>query len=299
LTVLFCPVLVMFPNFLHKIRAEGVEPPVMVRLAKSHSLNITRVVCRFLFVAPLLITAADAVRDTHVILMSPFASDLLAMVGGFGCVSSSMITLMIFFPRSYEREAGYRYRERPMTELWSDDDDDKTQVTGGMYDSYKRTVASQMDLQDRDPYAYPQYESAPSVRSPNSNLDAGLDNDTAFLHPQRSNARPAPRPAFDPQDHSYDPQDPTAPRSPPLPQPEKGTARRSRAHVWEMVSADQDDPQEYYVGGRGGAVVRRGAVAGVSDFSSSPTKSNLHPILQKFSSPIDVFDVQHNATMGV
>jgi len=198
----------------------------------------------------------------------------------------------IFFPRSYEHEAGYRYRERPMTEIWSDDDD-KTQVAGGVDNSHKRTTAyrgdaiSRMDTQDRDPYAYhPQYESNSSGSSPNSNLNAGLDDDTAFLYPQRGNTRPAPRPAapaVDPQDHPYVRPDPTALRSPPLPRPEKSTLRRSRAPVWEMVSTDQDDPQEYYVGAPGGAAVWRGPNA---DLSRSPTKSNLHPILQKFSSPI-------------
>lgn len=69
-----------------------------------------------------------------------------------------------------------------MTEPWSDDDD-KTQVTGRMDDSYKRSVASQMDMQDRDSYAYyPQYESTPSVSSSNGNLNARLDNDAAFLY---------------------------------------------------------------------------------------------------------------------
>lgn len=176
-----------------------------------------------------------------------------------------------------------------MTELWSDDDD-KTQLAEGMDDSYKRITAyrgdaiSRMTMQDRDPYAYlPQYASSGS--SPNSNLNAGVDDDTAVFYPQRSSARPTPHPTAPglvPRHHPHVPPDATALRSPPLPRPEKSTTRRSRALAWEMVSTDQDDPQEYYIGSPGGAVVRKRP-------NSSLIKSNLHPILQNFSSPISVY----------
>ena len=200
----------------------------------------------------------------------------------------SLTPLQIFFPRSYEQEAGYRYRERPMTELWSDDDD-KTQLAEGMGESYRPTMAyhedatSRMDMQDPGPYVYhPQYNITSSGSSPNSNLNAGVDDDTTFLYTRRAPHSAAP--ALDPQDHPHDLPDPTALRSPPP--PERSTARRSRAPVWEVVSADHDDPQVYYVGNPGGAIVRNGPNTGVTDLSRSPTKSNLHPILQNFSSPI-------------
>ena len=199
----------------------------------------------------------------------------------------------IFFPRSYEQEAGYRYRERPMTELWSDADE-KAQLAGGMDElttAYRGDTVSRMDMQGRDPYAYhPQHASTYLENNPNNDLTSGYGDDASIIYPQRSNvplfSRP-PAPVLDPQDHPYIPRDPTALRSPPPPRPEKNIARRSRAPVWEMVSTDQDEPQEYYVGGPGDAVVRRNPSAGVANLSRSRSaKSNLHPILQNYSSPI-------------
>jgi len=266
----------------------------MVRLTKFQSLNITRVMCRFFFVVPLLIMAIDAVGNWDVILTNPFASDMLAIVAGFGCVTSSMITLMIFFPRSYEHEAGYRYRERPMTELWSDDDE-KTQLPGRVNGDYDQTMAhrggvvSQIDMQEGNPYAYRlRHDSTFFENSPNNNLTAEFGGDVPIT-PQRSS---------DPWDQPYIPPGPTALYGPPPPRPEKSIARRSRTPVWEMVSTDQDASQEYCVGSSGSAIARGGPSTGVANLSPRrSSKSNLHPILQNFSSPINVFDVQRNPIM--
>jgi len=172
-----------------------------------------------------------------------------------------------------------------MTELWSDDDE-KTRLPEGTDGDYNQATArsdgviSQTDMQGRGPYAYhPRYDSTFLESSPNNSLKKARFGDDAPITPQQSSGPPAPSPApvFEPQDHSYTPPDQTALRTSPPPRPEKSTARRSRAPVWEMVSTDQDEAQECYVGGLGGAVVKR-------DPGSS--KSNLHPILQNFSSPI-------------
>ncbi|SRR5258706_1406375 len=179
-----------------------------------------------------------------------------------------------------------------MTELWSDDDE-KTQPPGGMDNDYNQTTAhlgdvvSQIDMQDRGPYAYrPRYDSTSLESSPNNKLKASFDDD-APIPPQRSSGPPllSPAPVSDPRDRPY--MDQTAlPSSPPL-RSEKNNARRSRAPVWEMVSTDQDESQAYHVGGLDGAVVRRDPTTGVANLSRGrSSKSNLHPILQNFSSPI-------------
>ncbi|KAG8773340.1 hypothetical protein FRC12_002571 [Ceratobasidium sp. 428] len=113
-TIWFMQVLWKFPSFLKRIRAENADPEVIVRLMAFQDLNRLRVVFRLMFVVPLLILACDGIRvdGPHVIAKTAGAVDILAMVGGIGCVVSSVITLLIFFPRSIAREAGYATRAR-------------------------------------------------------------------------------------------------------------------------------------------------------------------------------------------
>ena len=181
-----------------------------------------------------------------------------------------------------------------MTELWSDDDE-KTPLPRGVDSDYKQTTAhrsdvSQTDMQDRGPYAYrSRYDSTSLESSPDNKLKARFDDD-APIPPQRSSGPPLPSPvpAPDPRDRPY--MDQTALPSPPPLRPEKSNARRSRAPVWEMVSTDQVESQEYYVGGLDGGVVRRVPSTGVANLSRRrSSKSNLHPILQHFSSPISMY----------
>ena len=187
-----------------------------------------------------------------------------------------------------------------MTELWSDDDE-KTQLPGVMDGDYKQTTAhrgdvvSQIDMQDLGPYTYrPRYDSTSMESSPDNKLKARFDDDTP-IPPQRSSGPPPPSPApvSDPRDRPYT--DQTALPSPPPPRLEKNNARRSRAPVWEMVSTDQDESQGYYVGGLDGAFVRRTPSTGVANLSRRrSSKSNLHPILQHFSSPISTYSVYNS-----
>ncbi|KAJ4471531.1 hypothetical protein J3R30DRAFT_3526248 [Lentinula aciculospora] len=109
-TLCFIYVLVRFPGFIRRVKLEGAEPEVLVRLTIFYQLNITRIIFRFMFHFPLLILALDAVQGPHDILAHPAASDLLVMLGGIGCFVSSAITLFIFFPRSITRENGYRVK---------------------------------------------------------------------------------------------------------------------------------------------------------------------------------------------
>jgi len=159
LTILFLPVLFMFPRFLRKVKGEGAEPSVVVRLHKFHQLNITRIIFRFFFVAPLLVLAVDGVQDHNDVNESPFWTDLLTVVAAVGCTVSSMITLLIFFPRSHELEAGYRFRMK-------DEEADIDDTLSSYDDSY--------------PDAYPPMQGRPSSAYPNAITVPMTDSKTAL-----------------------------------------------------------------------------------------------------------------------
>lgn len=116
LTLWFTPILWTFPSFLRNLRREGVDTATIVRLTKFHELNALRVIFRFIFCVPLIILGVDGVRPHVHINESMFWTDLLAMVAAVGCVVSSGITLVIFFPRSIEGEIAARdaARERKL-----------------------------------------------------------------------------------------------------------------------------------------------------------------------------------------
>jgi len=100
LTLLFVPILFIFPSFLRKLEAQGVDQATVVRLTGFQELNRVQVVFRLMFTTPFLILGADGIRGHHHINESMFWTDFLAMVGAFGCCVSSALTLVIFFPRS-------------------------------------------------------------------------------------------------------------------------------------------------------------------------------------------------------
>jgi len=108
LTLWFTPILWTFPSFLANLRREGVDTATVVRLTKFHELNTLRIIFRFAFTIPLVILGIDGVRPHQHINESMFWTDLLAMIAAFGCVVSSGITLVIFFPRSVEAEIAAR-----------------------------------------------------------------------------------------------------------------------------------------------------------------------------------------------
>ncbi|KIK60853.1 hypothetical protein GYMLUDRAFT_167112, partial [Collybiopsis luxurians FD-317 M1] len=111
-TICFIYVLVSFPRFIRRVKQEGAEPEVVVRLTIFYQLNITRIIFRFMFHLPLLIPALDSIRGPHLVIQNAYVvtPDLLCMLGGIGCFVSSAITLFIFFPRSITRESGYRVK---------------------------------------------------------------------------------------------------------------------------------------------------------------------------------------------
>ncbi|KAF8557902.1 hypothetical protein OG21DRAFT_1481907 [Imleria badia] len=112
LTIWFLPVLWTFPSFIANLNGLGIETATLVRLTKYHELNCIRVVFRFLFTIPLVILAVDGVRPHQHINDKMFPTDLLGIVAGIGCVVSSGITLVIFFPRSIEGEITQKEEQR-------------------------------------------------------------------------------------------------------------------------------------------------------------------------------------------
>jgi hypothetical protein len=108
-TLWFLIVLWKFPAFLRRVRSEGADPEVVVRLATFNELNRIRIAFRFIFNLSLLTLSIDGILPgkKHV-NENLFASDLLAMLGGLGTITSSVLTLLIFFPRSVAKEAGYK-----------------------------------------------------------------------------------------------------------------------------------------------------------------------------------------------
>ncbi|KAG9079744.1 hypothetical protein FRC06_007520 [Ceratobasidium sp. 370] len=91
--------------------------PVLAVFMRADPLKIIRVVFRFMFVLPLLTLAADGIKPDHNhVNESPFWTDLLAMLGAIGCIVSSIITLLIFFPRSIAKEAGYKPRQKTLSQ---------------------------------------------------------------------------------------------------------------------------------------------------------------------------------------
>jgi len=108
LTIWFIPILWAFPGFLENLRSEGVDKATVVRLTKFSELNIIRVTFRFLFTIPIAILGIDGIRPHIHINENLFATDFLVMIAGIGCVVSSAITLVIFFPRSVEGEIAAR-----------------------------------------------------------------------------------------------------------------------------------------------------------------------------------------------
>ncbi|KIJ66070.1 hypothetical protein HYDPIDRAFT_110207 [Hydnomerulius pinastri MD-312] len=103
----FLYVLSRFPAFIRRVKDDGAEPNIVLRLALFFQLNCGRIVFRFLYSIPLFVLALDGVQGPHAINNSPFWPDFLLMLGGLGSFVSSAITLLVFFPRSLTQELGY------------------------------------------------------------------------------------------------------------------------------------------------------------------------------------------------
>ncbi|KAF9649491.1 hypothetical protein BDM02DRAFT_3083778, partial [Thelephora ganbajun] len=105
LTLSFVPILYSFPGFLRDLVRQGVDNATVIRLRKFHELNQLRIVFRLLFVVPLVILGIDGTKPHgHPINESVVLTDIFGMVSAFGCLVSSAITLLIFFPRNSKTE---------------------------------------------------------------------------------------------------------------------------------------------------------------------------------------------------
>ncbi|KAJ7836912.1 hypothetical protein B0H14DRAFT_3704499 [Mycena olivaceomarginata] len=118
LTILFIPILWVFPSFLTALKKEGVKTEIIVRLTKFHELNIIRTIFRFILWSP-----------------SMLWTDFLIMAGSFGCCISSGLTLVIFFPRHIEgdiaaKDAAQRRRQHQAC--------DQTTSSGGLREAGAR-----------------------------------------------------------------------------------------------------------------------------------------------------------------
>ncbi|KAG2037890.1 hypothetical protein BDR03DRAFT_862836 [Suillus americanus] len=132
-TLLFLYVLARFPGFVRRVKADGGEPNIVLRLVMFYQLNFARVLFRFLFTIPLFILALDGVQGSHPInqnVVLNLLSDFLIMLGGIGCFVSSFITLLIFFPRSLTQELGYTTALIPTSIV------DKPQITASIDINY-------------------------------------------------------------------------------------------------------------------------------------------------------------------
>lgn len=104
LTLWFMPILWTFPSFLQNLRNEGADMNTIARLTKFHELNTLRVIFRFIFVVPLLLLGVDGIRPHQHLNESMAVTDVLAMLAAIGCMISSAMTLVIFFPRQIQTE---------------------------------------------------------------------------------------------------------------------------------------------------------------------------------------------------
>ncbi|KAF9785071.1 hypothetical protein BJ322DRAFT_1005807 [Thelephora terrestris] len=144
LTILFMPVLFIFPSFLRNLESQGVDQATVVRLTGFQELNRVRVVFRFMFTLPILILGADGVRGHHHVNESMFWTDFLAMVGAFGCCVSSALTLVIFFPRSAVTEyIATRSRHRAASTIAAQ--------TMDLREEPRRYIASQSSMSPMSP----------------------------------------------------------------------------------------------------------------------------------------------------
>uniref|UniRef100_A0A0W0EX15 Transmembrane protein n=1 Tax=Moniliophthora roreri TaxID=221103 RepID=A0A0W0EX15_MONRR len=242
-TICFIYVLVRFPGFMRRVKSEGAEPDVVVRLATFYQLNVIRIVFRFLFNFSLLTLALDGILQQFKIARTIAAADLLSMLGGIGCFVSSAITLLIFFPRSITRESGYRAK---ISSTPSADPPDG--ATSPLPDYYRQSHS-------RNPSSP---KSPDGRRSPRMNAFTGFRFPTQSEHSLPStthmNQHRITRPTSYPSNRRYsgerdatpeyesDPESATSPSPLPLPARRQSRKRRGGGEgemIWEMQRPDE------------------------------------------------------------
>ncbi|KAI0664018.1 hypothetical protein C8Q70DRAFT_214291 [Cubamyces menziesii] len=159
LTLWFLPILWTFPSFLKALKSNNVDTRTIVRLTTFHELNCLRVVFRLVFVLPLMALAIDGIRPHQHVNDSMFWTEFLASIAAVGCIISSAITLVIFFPRSVESEVQSRHATREKSQSQS-------------RSRYSRHMRRDSELSERDSAASPYPQKRPSSVAMYSNSDA-------------------------------------------------------------------------------------------------------------------------------
>ncbi|KAF5365918.1 hypothetical protein D9758_006667 [Tetrapyrgos nigripes] len=185
LTVAFLPVLFKFPSFLANLKREGVETATVIRLTKFHELNTIRICFRFLFNCPVLILGIDGVRPhVHSINENMLWTDLLAIVAAIGCVVSSAITLVIFFPRDIGSEIANREivkeRKRQASSDWRSSRTDQSVMSETRPHRYSLT--SSLPPHDGSPFN-DRYAARPSPITPLQEDKAWVAQDEIAVEP--------------------------------------------------------------------------------------------------------------------
>ncbi|KAG2015497.1 hypothetical protein CC2G_008765 [Coprinopsis cinerea AmutBmut pab1-1] len=309
-TICFLYVLFRFPRFLEHVKAEGADPDVVVRLTTFYQLNCIRVVFRFFFTLPLLI-AADSISGPYPIVGNAFSLDFLLMVGGIGCFISSGITLLIFFPRSIAQESGYRAKViSPQSSAKPPTISSSAPPDYYYYDHYDHEIGMARPISALESPTSPasairmhsfRFPQEPqhfdrTSRPPRRRRDSGDTGDLSIAYDSdaESIAMTSQTMQAHPIQHSVS---------------QPGHSRHSGATsddtIWDRQHPDDRRPSSSlrsmrrysdgpFIYNRGGKITRVGIVHPPSQEplrrTNSRRRSQLHPYLINFTSPIDLLD---------
>ncbi|KAI0326063.1 hypothetical protein GY45DRAFT_1374235 [Cubamyces sp. BRFM 1775] len=159
LTLWFLPILWTFPSFLKALKLNNVDTRTIVRLTTFHELNCLRVVFRLIFVLPFMALAVDGIRPHQHVNDSMFWTEFLTSIAAVGCIISSAITLVIFFPRSVESEVQSRHATREKSQSQS-------------RSRHSRHMRRDSELSERDSAASPYAQKRPGSLAMYSASDA-------------------------------------------------------------------------------------------------------------------------------
>lgn len=315
ITLWFFKVLWKFPSFLERIIAEDAEPEVIVRLVAFQDLNRLRIVFRLLFVIPLLVLACDGIKTDapRRVLDKAGAVDVLAMIGGIGCIVSSVITLLIFFPRSIAREAGYTTRARSSNLHSKSGAPKQSVVASRAYRTSKAHGTSEVAQQQQQQVRSVGRTSVRSIgtiqlqRPPTAHSHSPLDEPLTPPSGIHVTVQTTTR-----GDSSYfgrpDDELPTyvreqlsdsrrtgmtSPTSPnhPYTQSRLGTNDRGG------VGTADPSPQEDCFSASGPSVIRAASMNSAAPLVRTRSRQGLHPLLVNFSSPINLY-AEDDAQIG-